>query len=486
MTTPTTKKHVHTLVLDAHPLITQTYSDLSNFADEFYVTPTVYNEIKDPNARKNLIIWDTVLKKRHPKPESIKKANEFARLTGDYNVLSKNDIHILALAYELDVELHNGNTDHIRRYPGEKLTTKKAPVRKEEKNDGWETVAPKKKQRRRGGKKQREKREAAAASEYEQKQEIENSKQDETKTENSKEVNASELMKQTSKVNEDLNLELQDNLGQPNETVENANNAVTDILVDSTIESPVLDQDEDDSDDEGEWITADNVKEVLQKDAGEEIFESSNNRVTDAGLQVALSSQDFAVQNVALQMGLKLMNTSTGMQIKKIRNYMMRCHACFKLQPITSADKNFCDFCGGNTLLRCTVVVNSTTGELKPLLKKNFEWHKKGNKYSLPSPLSKNTQKRLGKGGFQHNKNSKNFAAHNNVPILRSDQKEYLKSLKNEQWVEKQNEKFLENWVGGGSADNFYSPFANNESSSRYHSNLKVNPGRYVNAPKKH
>ncbi|GMM38430.1 rRNA-binding endoribonuclease [Saccharomycopsis crataegensis] len=460
---------VQALVLDAHPLITQHFSTLSTYASSFFTTPSVFQEIKDENARRNLELWKEKLTLRHPKPVSINRVSEFAKLTGDLNVLSAQDIHIIALALELDIEEH-GTDEHIRNFPGEKKQAKQEEEEKEVEDPKVEEtlktpadddaevkvneeVPAKKKNRRRGGKKQRAKREAEAQA----KLEMEESESKEPQVTEELETTVEEIAVTD-------NSEILQQVDQPTEQ-----NEIND------------DDDDDDDDDDGEWITESNLLETIQKDSGERLEESKNHHTTT---KVALSSQDFAVQNVAIQMGLKLMNTATGLQIKRIRNYMLRCHACFRLQP-PNESKHFCASCGGATLLRCVVVVDAKTGEMKPLLKKNFEWHNRGNRYSIASPLSKNTQKKLGKGGFQNNKNSKYYDAHNNVPILRADQKEYGKALKNENWTQRQNEKFLENWIGGGSADNFYSPFANGDSSNRYHSNVKVNPGRHANSSRR-
>lgn len=449
-----TKPPLEALVLDAHPLITQHVNTISTFASSFFVSPSVLKEIKDENARRNLELWKDTLKVRHPKAEFVKKVSDFAKLTGDFSVLSANDIHIIALTYELEVEL-NGTSDHLRSYPGEKKTVTKAPeAEKTEEESGWQV--PKKKGRRRGGKKQRAKREAQ---------------------EKGMDEKSLKLQKELEKpdINEAV-VEIPSDTKEVTEVVEGvADLNLESEAVNESIEQPDLEAEEDD---EEAWITADNLIDTIKKDNSEQIQEAK------IEAKVALSSQDFAVQNVAIQIGLKLMNISTGLQIKRIRNYMMRCHACFRLQPLDGS-KHFCAYCGGETLLRCTVVVDSKTGDIKPILKKNFEWHNKGNRFSLASPLSKATRKKLGKAGFQHNKESKNYAAHNNGPILREDQKEYAKAIKNEEWSQRQNEKFLENWIGGGSADNFFTPFANGINSNRYHSSVKVGAGRYVNASKR-
>lgn len=121
--------HVRALILDATPLITQSYTHYQNYAQSFYTTPTVFQEIKDAQARKNLEIWQSLgtLKLVHPSENSIAKVSTFAKLTGDYSVLSANDLHILALTYELEIKLNNGDW-RLRKKPGDALDASKADV----------------------------------------------------------------------------------------------------------------------------------------------------------------------------------------------------------------------------------------------------------------------------------------------------------------------------------------------------------------------
>lgn len=467
---------VHSLVLDATPLITQHVSTLQTFATEFFTTPTVYNEIKDENARRNLALWGDKLQVRHPKPEFIKRVQDFAKLTGDFAVLSANDIHVIALAYELEVELNKGDW-RLRKYPGEKKEfikkkidekvdpqeTKKEEVQTVESTaeatttetetqpeiTSTESSEKKKKNRRRGGKKVREKKLAAAMKEQEQ-------EEGETKTETSTEepsVSQEDIDAVTQKL-EDLKTE-------PTEAVPENEEG--------------LEEDYNEEEDDGEWITTDNLVEVMIRDSGEKIEQETHT----SKIKVALVTGDFAVQNVTMQIGLNLMNTMSGLQIKRVRNYMLRCHACFTMLPIpkNGRPKHFCPRCGGNTLMRCAVSVDAKTGEVTPHLKANFEWHKRGDRFSIASPLSKNTQKRMGKKGFVHNKSNKQKEYEE--PILREDQKEYQKALKDDDWLRRQNEKILNDYIGGGSADNFISPFV---AQSFRNQGVKIGKGRFVNS----
>ncbi|AGO10131.1 AaceriAAR139Wp [[Ashbya] aceris (nom. inval.)] len=426
--------HVHSLVLDATPLITQPYAHYKGYAQNFYTTPTVFHEIKDENAKRNLDIWQAAgaLQLRHPSESSIKRVSDFAKLTGDASVLSANDIHILALTYELEAEL-NGDKGRLRRYPGEVLVPKAAA--------GAQPPVAEKKKRRRGGKKQRAKREEAA------------------------QQAAGEAEEAT------------DDIAAPaNAPVESAEQPTT-----APQAAEALTEDYDEADDDGDWITPDNLTEMMIQDSGEDTTGNEGVAASDSALynQVALATGDFAIQNVALQINLNLMNFTSGMRIKKLRNYMLRCHACFKLLPTPRDGRpvHFCPSCGGaGTVLRCAVSVDAETGAISPHLKANFQWNNRGNRYSLPSPLSKASQKRFGNKGFVHTRHQQE------VPLLREDQKEFQQAMKQEDWTRRHNEKVLNSWIGGGSADNYMSPFA---ITGLKHHSVRVGRGRHVNSSNK-
>lgn len=495
--------HVRVLILDATPLITQPYTHYQNFAQEFYTTPTIIQEIRDAQARKNLEIWQSLgnLHLIHPSEESIKRVSQFAKLTGDYSVLSANDIHILALTYQLEVQLNKGDW-RLRKRPGDKLEEKQEYQTEEvnktsqkgvnnitkqiiskkdgslaEKNTSNEkpekslnaTENKPKKKRRRGGKRQREKREARLAVEA----------PDSTQMDGSINVKSDEV----------------ESVSKPVEIKEDVTiNQIIDVLPkkDLTVrEDELINELEDDyleDDDDGEWITPDTLTEALLKDSGEdtvglrgvEVSEEQRKEALDLPKnQVALATGDFAIQNVALQLNLNLMNFHSGLRIKRLRNYMLRCHACFQMFPLPKdgKPKHFCPSCGGQgTLLRCAVSVDARTGKVTPHLKANFLWNNRGNRYSIASPLSKNSQKRYGKKGFDHSKQNQG------VELLREDQKEYKQVMKQEEWTRKHNEKVLNNWIGGGSVDNYISPFA---ITGLKHHSVRVGRGRHANSSRR-
>lgn len=139
-----TPKPVHTIVLDAGPILKNTppLSTLLAQCEELVTTPAVVHEIRDPDARARVeTLYLPFTKQRSPTPKSVNVLSEFARKTGDRAVLSKTDIEVLALGYEIECE-RNGGDWRLRSEPGQKGVNGKPPVKeedKEEKKVGEET-----------------------------------------------------------------------------------------------------------------------------------------------------------------------------------------------------------------------------------------------------------------------------------------------------------------------------------------------------------
>jgi RNA-binding protein NOB1 len=113
---------------------------------------------------------------------------------------------------------------------------------------------------------------------------------------------------------------------------------------------------------------------------------------------VWLVTGDFAMQNVAVQMGLGVAPPSSGRLLREARRYTRRCHACGK--EARDDSRHFCEQCGNATLVRCAVRANAGWKEYElhaaPRMKLN------GTRYSLPKPT----------GGREQS----------SVPVLREDE----------------------------------------------------------------
>lgn len=133
----------------------------------------------------------------------------------------------------------------------------------------------------------------------------------ETKTDPAEEIKAEETTLETESV------------------VENEVEKVTESIEQVQLETPEtehipLTEDTDSDSDGGEWITPDNVDEYKAAEIGVTAAELKNKEKMAVGCMTA----DFAMQNVLLQMNLNLVSAG-GYRVKKIRNSVMRCHACF-------------------------------------------------------------------------------------------------------------------------------------------------------------
>jgi rRNA maturation endonuclease Nob1 len=98
--------------------------------------------------------------------------------------------------------------------------------------------------------------------------------------------------------------------------------------------------------------------------------------------KVACLTTDFSMQNVMLQMDLRIMSVD-GLMIKTARQWVLRCVGCFEVHY--DMDRLFCRKCGGHSLSRVAASVDAG-GALKLHLKKNYHADLHGTKYSLPAP----------------------------------------------------------------------------------------------------
>jgi RNA-binding protein NOB1 len=115
-------KPVHTIVLDTGPIIKAdpSISSLRARSEQLVTLPSVIEEIKDEATRSRFrTTIQPFLTLRSPQESSVKVISDFARKTGDHAVLSRVDIQLLALTYDLECE-RNGGDWRLRKAPGEK------------------------------------------------------------------------------------------------------------------------------------------------------------------------------------------------------------------------------------------------------------------------------------------------------------------------------------------------------------------------------
>ncbi|KAK4161855.1 Nin one binding Zn-ribbon like-domain-containing protein [Cladorrhinum sp. PSN259] len=370
----TPAKLVHSLVIDANAIIRNdpTVSTLLAQAEELYTIPAVVSEIRDEAARNR---FQTTLQPfitlRTPKPESVLFISNFARRTGDLQVLSKPDLQLLALTYELEIE-RNGGDWRLRKDPTQKTVNGKPPAKEGESKAGSEEATP-----------------AADESRAEEAQDI------------------PKVTDQTTEVTEEL-----EKLEVNGPVVEAPSPAPVGEVEE---EQPVEEEEEDDEG--GEWITPSNIKKYQAKQNGGTAPQNQQRF-----LQAALITGDIAMRNVALRINLNLLDTGFS-RITFVKMWVLRCHGCWKVCKDTS--KQFCPSCGQATLTRVSCSTDSS-GNFTLHLKKNFQFNNRGNVYSIPKAThgSANGKNSNVKGGGKNGWGQE--------LILAEDQKEYTKKVEEE------------------------------------------------------
>ncbi|KAK4157158.1 RNA-binding protein NOB1 [Chaetomidium leptoderma] len=429
-TTTTPPKSIHSLVIDANAIIKNdpTVSTLLGQAEALYTIPAVVSEIRDEATRSRFqTTLSPFLKLRTPRPESVQFVTDFARRTGDLQVLSKPDLHLLALTYDLEVE-RNGGDWRLRREPNQKRVNGKPPGKEEAGADGLskteveetpDSTSP-----------------AAIVDATKEQEDVVPQAADETAA-SSEQATSETLAAQV----QDLNLNTP--ASQDADPVVEDGEEVT--------------EDEDDGD--GEWITPGNIKKYQARENAH-----TEPQQVQRVLQAALITGDMAMRNVALRINLNLLDSGFS-RITYLKTWVLRCYGCFKVCKDMS--KQFCPSCGQATLTRVSCSTDSA-GNFTLHLKSNFQYNNRGNVFSIPKPThgSANGKGSNVKGGGKN--------GWGNELILAEDQKEYTKKLDEErrtQYRDLMDQDYLPSILGG----------SRNSGNGR----IKVGAGRNVNAKKR-
>ncbi|KAJ0255170.1 RNA-binding NOB1-like protein [Hirschfeldia incana] len=98
---------------------------------------------------------------------------------------------------------------------------------------------------------------------------------------------------------------------------------------------------------------------------------------------VACITGDYAMQNVIIQMGLRLLAPG-GMQIRQLNRWVLKCHACYTVTP--EIGRIFCPKCGNGGTLRKVAVTIGENGTIIAARKPRVTL--RGTKFSIPMPKS--------------------------------------------------------------------------------------------------
>ncbi|XP_015923343.1 RNA-binding protein NOB1 [Parasteatoda tepidariorum] len=335
-------KRIKHLVVDSGGFIRN--CPVHEYADQIYTVDGVVKEIKDKATRERLQFLPYKLLMKEPSTESIKYVSEFSKKTGDYSNLSAIDLKIIALTYQLEKEYVG--VDHLNKEPTCQVTGKPGHI--DSKLCGF----------------------------YYPKEKSLSESSDSEKTESTRDsmsgvFDSNSESEKITKENPDID---------SNSAEDVYENAKSEVSSDTDYESAneadddySEGEDEEDSDLDS-WITPSNIADVQKKMNSLALDESSS--------VVACISTDFSVQNVLIQMGLRVISVE-GMLIKQAKVFILRCHACFKTTNDNS--KKFCPNCGNKTLKRVGVTVNDD-GSKKIHINFRRPINIRGKRYSLPTP----------------------------------------------------------------------------------------------------
>lgn len=260
---------VDTLIVDSAPIIKDALS-LNSISSKIMTVPEVFKELRDAKTRLVLQTLPFDIAQKTPAEVYVSRIIQFSKKTGDFASLSMPDIKVLALTLQMHTEI-----------VGDQY------LRKEPVNPMILSVG---------------------------------SQVDDLRTNaKPKETLSTVETPDASLISENLTQELKSmSISSPLKKNECPSDFSQSSL-DAVTVAPSEVVDDDASDDEG-WITP----EILAKEKQQK---------TDSGkakiISVACMTDDFAMQNVLLQMKLPLISTD-GMRIKRLKSWLLRCHACFK------------------------------------------------------------------------------------------------------------------------------------------------------------
>ncbi|KAL1387321.1 Nin one binding Zn-ribbon like-domain-containing protein [Phyllosticta capitalensis] len=476
------KKPVNSLVIDAGPIIKNSppVSTLIAQAEAIFTIPSVVSEIRDEATRARVeTTLLPFLTQRNPRPETVKIVSDFARKTGDYQVLSATDIQLIALAREIECE-RNGGDWRLRNAPGQKGTNGKPP-KKEKKSTGGKDEKQGEDEATQSADDQdsaEPSADAPAPSAPDAADELTSALENTHITaESPKEADSIAAETQPVATEDDAETPAESQAAEDNEdgwtTTSNTNTKpkrkqrkhksskeaepTPPAVKENDAETPAEPQAAGDSDSD-DWITPSNIKRKQQEDD-----KAGSGAAEPRHMQAAIMTTDYAMQNVILQMGLNLLSPALN-RIKFAKSYVLRCYACFLVTK--QMDKQFCPRCGKPSLTRVSCST-SATGEFKLHLKKDWQINNRGERYSIPKPATKSASGRITSGG-----GAQGWGAD---LILAEDQREYTRAMSE---LKRQKQRDL--------MDEDYLPGILTGDRSRAGGRPKVGAGRNVNSRKRH
>jgi len=352
------------LVVDSGGFIKN--APLRELAGRLVTLQDVVSEIRDKETRQRMQVLPYDLEFRNPSSLGLAKVSEFAKKTGDFASLSLTDLNVLAVTWDLEVELRGGS-DHLKAEPTLQRTT--------------QYYHPKE------ASSKQKMRDKNVAGFYQGEDADEDGGDDaESYLKDDVEDESFDSVNYWREPLPEIDLDLLDDLCQDEdgeaheeELQESDGEDGDDFGYDSdkeNVDSEEEEEGEDGEDDDDSWITPSNLKDKKKQFTGD--FRGEQ----ELKVTVACMTTDFAMQNVLKQIGLNILGTD-GMVIRETKTWILRCYACFRTTP--RMEKKFCPKCGNKTLKRVSVTVDSE-GKQQVHISTRRQLTSKGKRFSLPAP----------------------------------------------------------------------------------------------------
>eukprot|EP00873_Tetraselmis_striata_P011824 jgi/Tetstr1/432088/TSEL_021559.t1 len=338
----------------------------------------VMGEIRDKKSREWLQRLPYKLEIMDPSEDSIKAVTAFARMTGDLRNLSKPDIHLLALAHDLETRVYGDG--HLRKEPQKARIVPKNRSRAKP-LPGWGTEG--------GDWAELDELEglssetAAVSKVAAELTELRVADEDCAITgADGEQHGASAGMGNAEGDNclgeeDDSGWEVatKTNTARRHKVQKEAKRAQRDEIIQMT---QPADEDGKEEEEEEEGEAEGEGGEDGDSDEGE----SEDGTDDDLLEESCISSitADFAMQNVLLQMGLRLV-TPDGRRIREVNCWVLRCSAC--RATTREMQKLFCPQCGNATMDKVELTIGPDGQEQYGVRKKH---NLRGTRYSLPKP----------------------------------------------------------------------------------------------------
>lgn len=398
-------------VVDANALITQHgLLNLARFADKAVTTPEVLREVRDKQSRATLAALPFTIETQEPDEEQVKAVVKFARATGDIHALSTADVRLIALARAFEVAAHGDSSLHeLPQLP--KVQKKKVHDAKQ--LPGWgveggdwaeidrlneEELAAA--EAALAGGESRISSAVAALSLEDAVAEAAAARGEAPPGEGSEGEGSSE------EEDDDGEWETaaKSNASARRQRRRAARKAAWEARQAAAAAAAAADEpqqngsspggqegEQGEEQDEGDYSDADACSLASDDDAtaataapaggeGEQPAAAGEQSEQQGESSVCIITADFAMQNVIMQMGLRLV-TPDGRRITRLSRWVLRCTACFLVTK--EMGRLFCPRCGNATLDKVQLVVGPDGAEQYGVRRKHIL---RGTRFSLPKP----------------------------------------------------------------------------------------------------